>query len=122
MPKERPSKQDSPSANIPLREYTARISNEADPTDRIGHIGYTALRGDIGTIGDRWLTSLHRDTTLNEVFLLMGVEEASDQTNRVYQLLEHAADSAIGIEAGKSVGDLLASDAYNIYEQLFHQD
>jgi hypothetical protein len=99
-----------------LSDFTAAVSGDFNPLFMIVDPDNPSEPG--VTAAEQWLTMLDGETSLDEVFYLMGVEDASERQERATQLLDHATNHNIDIRRGQTLNDLQESGAWNVYGQL----
>ncbi len=101
-----------------LFDYATVVTGNSNPLVLTTELSLPAA-GRPQTLAEYWLGMLDSDTTLGEVFYLLGVEDATDNAERVANLLNHATDIDFAVGRGETLGDLQASGLSNLYEQLF---
>jgi hypothetical protein len=111
--------------SVPLREdfiqqpglfdYTLSVSGDSNPLAAMP----SASSATSETIAQRWVSRLDGDTSLHEVFYLLGVEDESEREEKVAELVDLATDGAIEVYQGRTLDDLRESRAPDLYEQLF---
>jgi hypothetical protein len=102
-----------------LYDFTVQVSGDTNPLFVVVDASKSNRSEVRETIAEHWLSMLKSNTSLNEVFYLLGVEEEADRVEKIHQLLEQASDSEIGYGLGETLGDLRESGAPNLYLQLF---